>query len=258
MIKLAIGLPAYTLSLDIGHAAMWFGLGAAMAAAPDKFTISSFASYAINGIDLARNTIVYDALQAGADWCLMVDADTYHATAGGSVGLASNADAVGDAGADLLQMIRDADRGKYVDHSGVLVDIPGLAHSNGVGLVGAPVRGRGIGDNGVCVKTFVAGVLQPTTLTDLVGKVRPVDRIGGAVSAINLNWLRTHWPTGPWFEMEHDYTGRPKNARGEDYSCCAGIYALGGTVLCDGRFVPEHVDRRRLVGELPPENLVAT
>jgi hypothetical protein len=49
--------------------------------------------------------------------------------------------------------------------------------------------------------------------------------------------------------MEHDYTARPRNARGEDYSICDGIYRRGGVVLCDGRFVPAHVDRRRLVGE---------
>jgi hypothetical protein len=86
-------------------------------------------------------------------------------------------------------------------------------------------------------------------LDDLHGKVQPVWRIGGACIAVNCKWLREHWPKGPWFEMKHDYEGRPKNALGEDYSICEGIWKRNGVVLCDGRFVPDHVDRRRLVGE---------
>jgi hypothetical protein len=245
MIRLGIGLPAYGSKLDVGHAAMWLGLGAALCEARDKFTLTWFSEYHVNGIDLCRNTIVYDAMVAGCDWVFMIDADTFHR----STGTDGIADAIGDAGVDILQMIRDADRRQvpvdtedgFVSHA---IELP--AGCNGVGLVGAPVRGRGGETQDVCVQD-TSGQLVP--LRDLRGTVRAVGRIGGACIAVNLGWIRRFWPTGPWFVMTHDYTSRPRNARGEDYAICDGIRERGGAVLCDGRFVPSHVDRRRLVGE---------
>jgi hypothetical protein len=185
----------------------------------------------------------------------MVDADTFHRSTGDN----GVCDAVGDAGVDIIQMIRDADRGQYaVDGELRPIEMP--AKHNGVALVGAPVHGRGVGDKGVCVQKleidldvvaaktmYRAGRQQ--SLGSLANKVQAVGRIGGACIAVNCGWLRKFWPQGPWFEMEHDYSARPRNARGEDYAICDGIYTRGGVVLCDGRFVPEHVDRRRLVGE---------
>jgi hypothetical protein len=244
VIKLGIGLPAYGSQLDVGHAAMWLGLGAALATAQDKITLTMFTEYHINGIDLCRNTIVYDALKAGCDWVFMVDADTFHRSTGAN----GVCDAIGDAGVDIMQMIRDADRGEtavQVAEGVVVRSIYMPPGNNGVALVGAPVRGRG-GAQGVCVQHSDGRMLA---LDDLHGKVQPVWRIGGACIAVNCKWLREHWPKGPWFEMKHDYENRPKNALGEDYSICEGIWKRNGVVLCDGRFVPDHVDRRRLVGE---------
>lgn len=257
MIRLGIGIPAYTGQLDMGHAAMWLGLGAALADTRDKIELCSMIEYQINGIDLCRNTIVYDALTARCDWVLMVDADTFHR----STDFNGTCEAVADAGVDLIQMIRDADRGRFVtgfDAIGkpVLLDIPLLDRSNGVGLVGAPVRGRGFGNNGYCVRVFEelteasrSVKTRPTTVAEIRARVQPVARIGAACIAVNCNWLRAYWPTGPWFEMHHDYSARPVNARGEDYNICDGIWQRGGAVLCDGRFEPKHVARRKLVGE---------
>jgi len=263
MLRLSIALPAYGLHLDIGHAAMWFGLGASMQQASDKIELASFVEYHINGIDLCRNTAVWDALQTPASHLLMVDADTYHRSSG---------EAIADAGTDIVQMIRDADRMAtpelQVDGSHKLVPIepPKLADAylplqhTGVAMIAAPVRGRG-GKSGVCVQKLVlertpAGDIikrpgEALTLGELTGKVQPVGRIGGAFIVISLDWLRTHWPDPPWFVMENAYPqgSRPSNARGEDYTFCDGIYKRNGLVLCDGRFVPSHVDRRRLVGE---------
>jgi hypothetical protein len=255
MIRLGIGLPCYGSKLDVGHAAMWLGLGAALLEAREKVELAWMAEYHVNGIDLCRNTIVYDAMQAGCDWVFMIDADTFHRSTGAN----GVCDAVGDAGVDIMQMIRDADRGQYaVD--GALRDIDMPAKNNGVALIGAPVHGRGVGDQGVCVQkleidvdgqggetSYRAG--RQASLGALANKVQAVGRIGGACIAVNCDWLRRFWPKGPWFVMEHDYTERPRNARGEDYSICDGIWTRGGVVLCDGRFVPAHVDRRRLVGE---------
>jgi hypothetical protein len=261
MIKLGIALPAYGSHLDVGHAAMWLGLGAALLDARDKVTLTMFTEYHINGIDLCRNTILYDAMQAGCDWVFMIDADTFHR----STGEGGVADAIGDAGVDIIQMIRDADRGEIavqVAEGVVLRSIkmpPGRFTDPVVALVGAPVRGRG-DEQGVCVHKLRSAERgdEPgydhwadgsMALEDIVGKIQPVARIGGACIAVNCGWFRRFWKKGPWFEMVHNYEERPKNARGEDYSICDGIYKRGGVVLCDGRFVPSHVDRRRLVGE---------
>ena len=260
MIELGIAVPAYGSTLDVGHAAMWLGVGAALTASQDKFRLKFFAHYHVNGVDLCRNTAVYDAMQAGCSWLLMVDADTFHrSTSDDGV-----ADAIGDAGVDIVQMIRDADRGQFpfTDAQGevTLKPIPMPPGKNsGVALVGAPVRGRG-GEQGVCVHGLKSAEIGyepgydhwstgPIALEDLVGKIQPVGRIGGACVAVNCRWLKKYWPKPPWFEMTHAYEGRPYNLRGEDYSICDGIYQRDGIVLCDGRFVPSHVDRRRLVGE---------
>jgi hypothetical protein len=257
VIKLGIAIPCYGSKLDVGHAAMWLGLGAALGISQDKFKLQWMSEYHINGIDLCRNTAVWDAMQASCDWVFMIDADTFHRSTGDN----GVCDAVGDAGVDIIQMIRDADRGQYaVDGELRDIEMPMLsttltAGHNGIALIGAPVHGRGVGDAGVCVQRleidadghYRAG--RQASLGSLAGKVQAVGRIGGACIAVNCGWLRQHWPKGPWFEMEHDYTARPRNARGEDYSICDGIYRRGGVVLCDGRFVPAHVDRRRLVGE---------
>jgi hypothetical protein len=235
-IRLSVGLPAYGLHLDVGHAAMWMGLGIALASTAAKFTLTGFTEYHINGVDLARNTILYDALKTDADWLLMVDADTFHSAKG---------EASGDAGIDVLQMIMDGER-----------------HGN-CGLIGAPVRGRAVGNvDAVMVQIdhdgpgFVPVANSPghfrTPLGWLQGQEKPipVSRIGGAFVAVNCNWMREKWNTAPWFVFEHEYgKGRPVNGRGEDYFVCDGIRARGGTVLCDPRFVPAHVARRKLIGE---------
>jgi hypothetical protein len=220
-LKLGVALPAYGSKLDVGHAAMWFGLGVAMASTQDKFTLHSFADYHVNGIDLCRNTILFDAIESGCDWVLMVDADNYHA---------AKADAIGDAGVDILQMILDGQRQEAA-------------------MVGAPVRGRGVGDTGVCVQNKIKDGWQAVSLEALKGQAVPVDRIGAAFIAVNVNWIKACWTKPPWFLMDHNFEGRPKHGRGEDYFFCDGIRDRGGIVLCDGRFVPEHVDRRKLVGE---------
>lgn len=222
-IQLGVGLPAYGSKLDVGHAAMWVGFGAALASSSERFALRMFAHYHVNGIALCRNTIVYDAIQAGCDWVLMVDADTFHA---------AKADAIGDAGVDILQMIIDA-------------------HRHGAAVVGAPVRGRQIENRqgAVCVQVADGAAWRAPSLAQLSGRLLRIDRIGAAFLAVNLRWLVHHWPEPPWFVMEDCFEGRPRHGRGEDYYFCDGVRARGGMILCDGRFVPSHVDRRRLVGE---------
>jgi len=231
MINLGIGLPCYGSKLDVGHAAMWLGLGVALASTKDKFTLRMMSDYHIQPIDLARNTIIHDAASAGCDWVLMVDADTFHSGAqhDHSRGM-HNCDAcelgIGDVGVDILQMIMDGDRA-------------------GAAAIGAPVRGRKVGDSAVCVESTAGAKVS---IDHLRGNTMPVLRIGAAFLAVNLGWLQEHWPKAPWFVMSPYYDiGRPVQGIGEDYAFCDGVWDRGGEVMCDGRFVPEHVDRRKLV-----------
>lgn len=222
MIRLGVGLPCYGSKLDVGHAAMWLGLGVALASTQDKFALRMFADYHVNGIELCRNTVVFDAIEAGCDWVLMVDHDTFHA---------SKVDAIGDAGVDVLQMIMDGER-------------------RDAALIGAPVRGRQVDNPAICVQTRVGDAWRAVSLAEVQGRVLDVERIGAAFIAVNLTWLRTCWPNPPWFAMTYNFTGRPRYQAGEDYFVCDGVRARGGTVLCDGRFVPEHVAGRKLVEDV--------
>lgn len=238
MIRLAVAIPAYNSTLDVGHAAMWLGLGMALGEAQAHFELVSFANYSINGIDFARNVITYDAItQAKADWLLMVDADTFHA------GKASND--LGNAGVDVLQMIRDADRGHTMSPSGLIVPLerPG---TNGIAMIGAPVRSRAVDFDGFCVKGMTSDQVKAIDAHTTPFMVR---QIGAAFIAVNLQWLRDHWPEPPWFTMSHEFKGKPKMSRSEDYAFCDGIHERGGAVFCDARFSPAHVARRKLVGE---------
>jgi hypothetical protein len=222
MLKLAIGIPAYGSALDVGHAGMWCGFGIALQACSDRFTLGSFATYHINGIDHCRNLMVYDALQADCDWLLMVDADTYHF---------GGVEAIGDNGVDMLQMVMDG-------------------HRRDAALIGAPVRARKVESDAfvVYLKRNDRFVLADEEY--FAGKIAAADRIGGAFTAINLNWLRAYWPVSPWFKMTHsEGKERPHTVTSEDYFFCDGARGRGGLVLCDGRFTPSHVARRRLVGD---------
>jgi hypothetical protein len=219
MIKLGVGIPAYGSSLDVGHAGMWLALGVALVQSQEKFQLASFANYHINGVDLCRNTMMFDAIDAGCDWLLMVDADTYH-----YAGL----EAIGDNGVDVLQMVMDGERA-------------------GAAAIGAPVRVRG-------KSTYIYNI-RPPDGKDLPpddvwrGRVFEVSHIGAAFAAYNLKWLRKHWPEGPWFMNVPARSGRPRYEIGEDVFFCAQARGLGGTILCDGRFEPKHVGGRKIVGE---------
>lgn len=245
-IKVGLALPAYGMHLDVGHAAMWLGFGAALASSQDKFKFQWLTEYHINGVELCRNMIVHDANEAGCDWVLMVDADTFHMSNG------RNADAIADAGIDILQMIRDGDRNAIATPDGLAP----IASSE-IGLIGAPVRSRGRAQSELTAETsfgLVPGVCvldedgKQIPLDKLRDNVIPVARIGAAFTAVNLKWLRACWPKGPWYVMQYDYeNGRPRYGKSEDYYFCDGIRARGGAVVCDGRFVPEHVAGRSLL-----------
>lgn len=158
MLKLAIGCPAYHSQISSGHLKMWLQVGAALARGKDKGEIDPvmIADVDVTGIDKARNILLKAARDAGADWLLMIDADTWVSS-----------------GVDLIRMIQEAP----VDAA----------------IIGAPVRireGNAGSHSGVNVFRHHGhgkySVLTDLSVLDLSEPVFPVDAIGAAVMAINL------------------------------------------------------------------------
>lgn len=92
-IKLGIGIPAYGGNVAMQHVSMWLGMGFALASTIERFTLRMLTPVDVCGIDVARNRLVQEAINADCDWLLMVDADTWH-----------------EDGFNILQAISTADR----------------------------------------------------------------------------------------------------------------------------------------------------
>jgi hypothetical protein len=230
LIRLAVGVPAFGMQIDVGHGNMWLMLGHALCANEEVFSLVSFRTVSMNPVADARNDLVNAALEKEADWLLMVDADTYYE---------------GEDAVPILQMIRDAWRA-------------------GAAAVAAPVRARGWKEHQRTVwmldetpKILAPGVQRPGEATMSVadeeryrGKLVPCLRIGAAFMAVNLHWIRGNLPDPPWFTHEPAMVG-PRQGRlrshGEDVVFCDMIRIRDGLLLVDGRIYPKHVmDGERL------------
>ncbi len=98
-ISLAIGIPAYSGQVTSNHTRMFLELGAVISGSTERFTFLAHLIADINPVDRARNWLLANAMALGADWLLMIDADTW-----------VEADADADAGFQILRMISEADR----------------------------------------------------------------------------------------------------------------------------------------------------
>jgi hypothetical protein len=72
------------------------------------------------------------------------------------------------------------------------------------------------------------------------GQVVEVSRIGTGIMAVNLGWLREHWPESPWFSSTLTHGEKGPQKLGEDYGFCNSVRLRGGAVYCDGRVVTVH------------------
>lgn len=204
MIKVGIGIPSFDSTVDVGHAGMWLSFGSALAYNEERFELVYFKAKSISNIDIVRNELTQEALDANCDWLVMVDADNFI-----------------DDGSDLLRMIRAAD------------DRNALSHD--VAMIGMPVVCRGE-DNPINVHGG----------HNRVGNLSECAHIGSAIIAMNLNWLREHWPTPPWFvTVPNEGTHKPKV--GEDVYFCNGVTFRGAKVLVYHGVVSYHVASRALL-----------
>lgn len=104
VINLAIGIPSYGGMLSNFHARQWLEFGSTLGGSAERFRLVAFMTADINPVDRARNWLLANAMTAGADWLLMVDADTWVQSWASLDGTSE------DAGFQLLRMISEADR----------------------------------------------------------------------------------------------------------------------------------------------------
>lgn len=204
--KLAIGCPAYRGQVDVNHIPQVVSIFASQLAVHNRVSWGGFFSADSACVAHARNHLVYGAMGAGADWLLMVDADTYCVPEGARV------------------------------HPAIPMLLTAEAH--GAAVIAAPVQRRRSKSYNCSLKLADTWVLVEKQ--DFEGKVIEADRLGTAYMAIDLNWLRSKWSSPPWFTMDFPKRGEPAWI-GEDFLFCDGVRDLGGKLLIDGRFEPTHV-----------------
>jgi len=161
VIRLAVGIPAYASKVSAGHLLQggqlaWAWCRAGLPA-PFFITVDSC------GVDKARNLLIAKSRDAGADWLLMCDADTYYPLPQA-----------------IFEMLREGMR-------------------RNAAVIGAPVKMRK--RPGYNVSRGEKYELVPED--EWRKQVIQVDRIGTAFTAIDLTWLTRAWPNSPWFKFEH-------------------------------------------------------
>lgn len=75
------------------------------------------------------------------------------------------------------------------------------------------------------------------------GEVFEVDRAGHGLMAINVGWIRQHWPEPPWFAPRFS-AGPDLPVVPDDWAFCEGVRAREGKILCDGRLWTSRVEVR--------------
>jgi hypothetical protein len=197
---IAVCMPAYRRQVDVGHIYQALNLAAGMVKAQTHSL--DFIHTESCSIEWSRNRLLWQAMQRGADWVLMMDADTFHAKT-----------------PDLIRMIETGE-------------------DNRAAVIASPVKMRGrIGYNVFEVDNDLVRQADPATWA---GTVIPVHRIGTACFAIRAAWIKKHWPTQPWFLTQQLEGDEPRKI-GEDVTFCDRVRERGGRILADGRFEPVHV-----------------
>lgn len=208
--KLFIGSPAFEASIRVEQVSTWFSFGVEVAKS-SLITDCLIEHIDTDNIDVARNTLTKRALEAKANWLLMVDSDNFVVN-------------------------RPGDKGRSPGKQ--ILDMLVIGQEMKAAMIAAPIFGRTRANaNCLNMHKFVNESCVPYEQNEVIGKVQEVDYIGTGVCAVSLDWLRIKWPEGPWFVTEF---GPGLKTQGEDYNFCRGIQERNGKVICDGRFVPAH------------------
>lgn len=195
------GVPAYRGQVHHGHVLQMASLAGAVMSARGTVSLRGMLFPDSCFVQWSRNYMLYTALQDGADWLLMCDADTYT-----------------DDATNLIRMVRDADR-------------------SGAAVVAAPYKIRG--GSGYAVARKPGGQLAREDFAGQLLEVDRIATGCMAVRCgwIREQWPEQPWfDARPTTGAD----GSPRML-GEDISFCDGVRQRAGTVLADGRFEPFHV-----------------
>lgn len=201
-IKLAIAVMAYGGSIASQHAQMWLNFGQIVGKEYSFIPIHMHA-VDINPVDRARNYAVGTAMQAGADWLLMVDSDTFTVDRAGAKALAN--------------MLSE-----------------GLI-SRGAAIVVAPVAARDDAEH-TMVYDLRDGKLEPAEALDWSIALHPIASAAAAIMAINL-----HKIGDAIFKFVPPDGNQPSLS--EDHAFCEQIRNAGGAILVDTRVRTGHLKR---------------
>lgn len=206
---------------------MWLELGAAALLNVERFALTKFIYLDMNPVDKARNAALALGMQVGAEWLLMIDADTFVASAPGATPgdqiLRMIEDAAYEDAAVVIAPVRarDADRRimayRIEEHMTHKIDLPGTVDGAEVGI--AEYRSIELGDE---------------------RKLVPIDAGATAVMAINLQKVGD-----AYFKFIHGT--REQAGLSEDLEFCRQIRAAGGAILCDTRVVTGHMARPEVI-----------
>jgi hypothetical protein len=129
------------------------------------------------------------------------------------------------------------DRDTYTCEIDKVADMVRVGQQEGAALVGAPCLMRNNKGYQYNVQVTAGKWAHPD---EFKGKVVQVDAIGAGLIAINLNWLKEHFPEQPWFQPVR-LKGPIVNTIGVDIVFCGMTQHHGGVVLADGRIEPVHM-----------------
>jgi hypothetical protein len=226
-LKLCIGIPAYPGYIDAMQAQHFLCIGEALQSHTWEDAVDLLAIDTLAGslIQVTRNVLLFAALERGAHWLVMVDADTY-------------VDYNDDAGTQLLRMVFEGDR-------------------RNAAIIAAPVC-IADPDGNATAKSNASASFGPQRLTvrELPRGVFRAAIVGSAYMALNCTWFREHWPESPWFDITWLEGTPPRFQHGEDVHLCREVADRGGLILCDGRVRPVHAPSRRILHSTDAQGLI--
>lgn len=203
-LKLSTAVMAYGGLISAPHAFMWLDFGASLVINSEAVQFVNHAHWDINPVDKARNTALAAATNLGADWLLMIDADTFVVqTHHGHHG----------PGQQLIQMILDAE---FEDAA--IVVAPVATRMPGESFIMAYA-----GENAEAIK-LSHGPARTARRLELI------EAAAAAVMAINLKRIG---------EARFAFTAELS----EDLEFCRQVREAGGKIYCDTRVATGHMSK---------------
>jgi hypothetical protein len=227
ILKIAFGLPAYGGKVSAEHTLMFLELGHTLALSHERFQLAGWFMIDNCGIEKARNRLLREALDAGADWLLMIDADTWAVNNGDE-----------DAGVQLLRMISQADK-----EGATIVGAPVIRRYSGHDRFKPPTSelmvydwhetkpaGIAYAGYGEHEATPAEGKLVALAPSELPRKLTSCDALATAIFAVNIKKAG---------HLNFKFT----DELSEDLYFCHKVKEEGGKILVDGRVRTAHLSR---------------